>query len=104
MGTVTTGSDTLKLGENPTAGQDLAASLENVAIGTGLWAAADVNRAMWWGRPLGGLVVYHPFYTDKLADQGSAAAALTATGTTVASLVSPAVRPGSAMMGMDVGW
>jgi hypothetical protein len=67
--------------------------------------AAAVNRARWWGRPNGGLLVYHPLWTDKLANEGTATADGTATGTTVsAAMMTPVVRPGSAMMGMGVGW
>lgn len=66
--------------------------------------AAEVNRARWWGRPVGGLKVYHPLVTDKLANEGSATADGTATGTTVAAFATPVVRPGMAMMGMGIGW
>lgn len=56
--------------------------------------AAGVNRARWWGRAGGGLVVYHPFVTTKLANEGSGTADGTATGTTVISI--PKVqRPGT---------
>jgi hypothetical protein len=104
-GTADTGDDTIKFGENAGGTEDLPATLQHCAIQGGvIWSAADVNRAMWWGRPHGGLHVYHPFVTDKLADEGSAAETLTATGTTVASFVTPVVRPGSALMGMGCGW
>ena len=100
-----TGDDTLKLGEAGAGTLDFAGTLAHAAVEAGqLWDAAEVNRAMWWGRPHGGLQVYHPLLTEKLIDEGSAAETLTATGTTLSSFVTPCVRPGMAMMGMGVGW
>ena len=102
---ILTGDDTLKLGENAGGTEDLAATIAHVAIEGGqLWDVAAVNRARWWGRPHGGLQVYHPLVTDKLVDEGSAAETLTATGSTGAAFATPCVRPGSALMGMGVGW
>lgn len=104
-GTPTTGGDTLKIGENLGGTEDLTGTIGwFCAQGGVLWDAAQVNRARWWGRPGGGVTVYYPLVTAKLADEGSSGAALTATGTTVAGLVNPVVRPGSAMMGMGIGW
>lgn len=71
---------------------------------SGVWDAAARNRARWWGRPHGGVKVYHPLVTAKLANEGSATANGTATGTAVAGFATPVVRPGAAMMGMGVGW
>lgn len=71
---------------------------------SGAWDAATVNRARWWGRPKGGIKMYHPLVTSKLNNEGSATANGSATGTTVASLLAPVQRPASAMMGMGVGW
>ena len=103
--TLVGGDDTIKFGENMGGSQDFAGSILHAALdGAILWTAAQVNRAMWWGRPHGGLEVYHPFLTTKLADEGSAAETLTATGTTSGTVVTPCVRPGSAMLGMGVGW
>lgn len=105
VGTTVTGEDTLKMGEDQAGTGDLDGTLAYVAIQAGsLWSAAQVNRAMWWGRPGGGLLVYHPLVTTKLVDEGSAAETLTATNTTVAAFTTPVVRPGSAMLGMGVGW
>ena len=59
-----------------------------------------VNRARWWGRPKGGVLVYHPFYTTKLDNEGSATAPGTATGSIMGSLVVPCGRPG---MGIGLG-
>lgn len=100
-----TGEDTLKFGENSGGTADFEGRVENAAIDADvLWTAAEVNRSMWWGRPRGGLKVYMPFFTSKLVDEGASAETLTATGTTVGALTTPCVRPGSAMMGMGVGW
>lgn len=104
-GTLTGGEDTLRMGEDAAGAQDLNGTLQHLAIEGGtIWSAAQVNRAMWWGRPGGGLDVYHPLVTDKLADEGSSAETLTASGTTVVAFTTPVVRPGSAMMGMGIGW
>lgn len=104
-GTLTGGEDTLRVGEDAAGAQDLNGILQHVTIEGGtIWSAAQVNRAMWWGRPNGGMDVYHPLVTSKLADEGAAAETLTANGTTGVSFPTPVVRPGSAMMGMDIGW
>lgn len=101
-GTVGTGDDTLRIAD---VNDDLAATMSHLVIAVNtLWDAATVKRAMYWGRPHGGLLVYHPFTGPKLADEGSGAETLTATGTTVAAFATPVVRPGSAAMGMGVGW
>jgi len=68
------------------------------------WTAAAINRARWWGRPHGGLQVYHPLWTTKVANEGSATANGTVTGATMISSPIPVVRPGTAMMGMEIGW
>jgi hypothetical protein len=60
---------------------------------------------MWWGRPHGGLQFYQPLVTDKLTNEGSdTGATYTVTGAVVAELAVPTVPPGSAMMGLGVGW
>lgn len=104
-GTTSTGEDTLKMGEDGAGTGDLDGTLQNVVIAVGtLWSAATINRAMWWGRPHGGMLVYHPFYTSALVDKGSAAETLTATGSVMGAFVTPVVRPGTALLGMGVGW
>lgn len=104
-GSVTGGEDTLRLGEDAAGAQDLNGIIQHLVVdGGATWSAADVNRARWWGRPFGGCEVYHPLVTSKLADEGTAAETLTANGTTVVSFPTPVVRPGSALMGMGVGW
>ena len=103
-GTIVTGDDTVKFGEDPAGANDLNAILGTFAIDTQIWTAAMVNRAMWWGRPHGGLLVYHPWRTAKLADEGSAADTLTATGTSVVAFTTPVVRPGTADLLGGVGW
>jgi hypothetical protein len=102
-GAISIVDDTLSVGEGSTGLQDFGGSIQHLAIDPAIWTAAEFNRARYWGRPFHPYT-YHPLVTTKLADEGSAAANLTATGTTVASMVTPVVRPGSAMLGMGVGW
>ena len=97
-------ANSLIIGENSAGGADFDGRICVLAVANEVFSAADVNRARWWGRAKGGLDVYHPLYTDKLANEGSATAAGSATGTTLVTMVCPVVRPGSAMMGMGVGW
>ena len=105
VGTVGGGDDTIKIGELDDDSGDLSGTLSHLAIAVGdLWDAAEINRARWWGRPHGGLLVYHPFVTPKLDDEGSAAETLTATGSVMAAFVTPVVRPGSALLGGVLGW
>lgn len=105
VGSAASGEDMLRMGENAAGAEDLAANLETVVIEVGsIWDAAKVNRAKWWGRPHGGVLAYYPLLTTTLTDQGSAGATLTATGTTVAAIATPVVRPGAALLGMGVGW
>ena len=94
----------LRAGTNASDALDLDGQLQSLCYDNSAWTAEQVNRSYWWGRPGGGVEVYHPMLTDKLANEGTATATGTATGTTVVSLVTPVVRPGSAMMGMGVGW
>jgi hypothetical protein len=95
----------LCVGETGTGTSDFDGELSHLIYANELFSAADVNRARWWGRAKGGLAVYHPLVTDKLANEGTATADATATGTTVGNdLVTPVVRPGSAMLGCGVGW
>jgi hypothetical protein len=103
---LSTGDDTLRFGENAGGTGDLAGAIENPVVEGGiLWDAAQINRAMWWGRPHGGMDIYLPFLTAKLIDDGASGEALTASGTTVNnSIPTPCVRAGTAMMGMGVGW
>lgn len=94
----------LLFGENAGGGNDCDGRLQHLAYDNAIWSAAEINRARWWGRPRGGLKVYHPFLTTKLANEGTATATGTATGTSVASFATPVQRPGSALMGMGCGW
>lgn len=80
-------------GENAAGASDFDGQLQNLNYVNALWDAAQVNRARWWGRPGGAQAVYHPWFTTKLANEGTATADGTATGTAMASL--PRVmRPG----------
>lgn len=105
VGTVNTGADTVKVGENAGGGQDWNGTMSHLIVAGGvIFDAAQVNRAKWWGRPNGGLETYYPLVTSKLDNEGSASATLTATGTTNVGFAVPAVRPCSATMGLGVGW
>ena len=97
-------ADPLLIGTNDINGNDLDGQVGWFCYANAVWDAAAVNRARWWGRPHGGVAVYHPLVTDKLVNEGSATANGTATGTTIASLAAPVVRPGTALIGMGVGW
>ena len=97
-------ADILQFGENSAGGSDFNGVIMCLLYDNRIASAATINMARWWGRPIGGLQVYHPFFTDKLNNEGSAIANGTATGTTVASMAAPVVRPGTAMMGMGIGW
>ncbi len=98
---VSDAAQALLFGENAAGGDDLDGRVQNLAFDDKVWTAAERNRARWWGRPVGpsGLRVYHPLFTTKLANEGTATAAGTATGTTMASL--PRVeRCHAAMLGV----
>ena len=93
----TLGSDaasSLRIGETNGGGQDFVGKLEHFVYVDRIITAAEVNRHRWWGRPSGAMKVCHPMVTDKLGNEGSATADGTATGATVASLVTPVQRPG----------
>lgn len=94
----------LLLGEDAGGSSDWDGALAHLCYHDAIFTAADVNRARWWGRPHGGLKVYHPFLTDKVANEGSATANGTVTGSAMAAAAIPVQRPGTAMMGMGVGW
>lgn len=79
-------------------------NMGNVVYHNAQLDAAAVNRARWWGRPQGGLAVYHPFWTDKTVNEGTATATASMVGPTVAAFAIPVQRPGSAMLGMGVGF
>ena len=102
--TASDGPYNLKMGESAGGAGDIDGRACCVIYHNTKMTDAEANRAMWWGRPFGGLLVYHPFWTDKLTNEGTATADGTATGTTVAAFAVPTVRPGTAMMGMGVGW
>lgn len=83
----------------------LNGAISHVVAHNGLLTAADINRAKWWGRPRGGLSIYHPGVTTKLGNEGTATADAVESGSPAGrSFPVPAVRPGTAMMGMGVGW
>ena len=84
----------LRIGETGNDGQDFQGKIGWLVYHNSILDAAAINRHRWWGRPHGGLAVYHPLVTDKLANEGTATANGTATGTTVVSMVTPVQRPG----------
>ena len=89
----------LQAGIQNTLVAELDGFMAHIIYHNAVLTAADINVARWWGRPIGGLKVYHPLFTDKLTNEGSATADATATGTTMLAVALPVVRPGSAMMG-----
>lgn len=101
---VSDSADPLNMGLGSGNTRDLDGRQFCAAYLSGLLVIADVNRALWWGRPYGGIAVYHPLWTDKLGNEGTAVAAGTASGTTVVNVVCKCVRPGAAMMGMGIGY
>lgn len=105
IGTAATGEDMLRMGENAAGAEDLAANLQHVGIYVGqLFSAAQMNMAKYWGWAGGGALAYYPLLTDKLTDDGSSGATLTATGTTVVPIVTPVQRPSMAGMRLGSGW
>ena len=97
-------TNNLRLGEDGQGGSDAQCDVGWFTYHNAILDAAAVNRCRWWGRPHGGMQVYHPLVTDKLANEGSATANGTATGSVMVAMAAPVQRPGSAMMGMGVGW
>lgn len=97
-------ANNLRIGESNGGIGDYDGRMAAFVYHNAVLSAADINRAKWWGRPIGGLKVYHPLWTDKVANEGTATADGTVTGATVASFATPTQRPSSAMMGLGVGW
>lgn len=84
---ITTGGDTLKLGENAAGTADLTGGIGWLAVeGGAIWTAEQVEECMAYGRPSGTMTVYYPLDTSSLLDEGASGATLTATGTTVVSM------------------
>lgn len=91
-------SNNLRAGLNSGNGEDLSGILQNLCYANAIWDAAQFNRARWWGDPGGAFAVKHPFFTTKVANEGSATADASLGGTSMASL--PRVeRRWGAMMG-----
>ena len=91
-------------GENGANAADFDGQIGWLCFTNVAFTDADVNRGRWWGRPGGGLKVYHPWMTTKLTNEGTATATGTATGTTVVNMPCPVVRPGTILLGLGVGW
>ena len=91
----------LQAGETGTGTLDLDGRIGHLAYHDAILDAAAINRARWWGRPHGGMKVYHPLWTAELVNKGSATANGTATGTTVINSSLPRVeRCHGSMMGV----
>jgi hypothetical protein len=73
---------------------DLDGAEQNVGYASGIWTAAQVNLHRWHGRIGGPVAVLHPMYTTKTANEGTATADISATGTTVISRIPRCSRPG----------
>ena len=103
------GTATLDAARNASSGDDffMDGRLQTLCYDNTIWDAASRNRHRWWGVAPGGpstVKMWHPFYTSDLNNKGTATANGTASGTLMASFATPTVRPGTAMMGMGVGW
>lgn len=95
-GTITDdAANPLRLAESGDGSGDSAQNNTHFFYYSGILTAEEVNRARWWGRPRGGVQVYHPFVTDKVANEGAATADATITGATMTNAFCPPVqRPG----------
>lgn len=97
-------ANTMIMGETSAGNLDFDGVTAFFVYNSTLFSQAQCNTAKYWGRPFGGLVVYHPLLTDKLSNEGSGGAEGTATGTTVVSSPVPVVRPGFALLNDGIGW
>ena len=90
-----------RAGESDSGLGDFNGVIGWITVTKTILTAADANRHYWWGCAPGGpstMLVWHPLWTDDLANKGTGTANGTATGTTMASL--PRVeRCWGAMMG-----
>jgi len=86
------------------AGSDLDGLLGHIVYHDAILSDAEINRARWYGSPLGGpssVKVWHPLWTSDLNNRGTATANGTATGTTMDNASCPRVeRCHAAMMGV----
>jgi hypothetical protein len=87
-------ANNLVLGEDASGGSDFDGVISCFAYDNTIWTAAQVNRHRWHCRPGGAVKVLQTFYGGKLANEGTATANGTATGTTVVSLPR-GTRPGA---------
>lgn len=76
----------LRFGLNSGNTQDLDGRMGWVVYANALFTAEQVNRARWWGTPGGPVAVYHPLMTTKLANEGTATAPGSASGTVMTSI------------------
>ena len=81
--------DALRLGLSAGGAADFNGLMGWVMYHDAILSAADVNRHYWWGCAPGGpstMKVWHPLWSDSLANKGTAVADGAATGTTMASI------------------
>jgi hypothetical protein len=77
----------LRIGEASSGHFDHDVAVQNLLFDAGAgYGAADANRMRWWGRRGGTPKVYHPLFTTKLTNEGSATANGTANGSTMRAL------------------
>lgn len=79
-------AESLKVGDSLVANTDMDGRLGAYCLDNTEWTAAQINRARYWGHPGGTKLVYHPFHTTKLTNEGTATADGTPTGTTMISM------------------
>lgn len=85
-------ANNLIIGEGTDTFDELDGIVQNYLYHNAILAAADINQHMWHGR-FPGMKVNHPLYTTKVANEGSATADITLSGTTVISIPKTS-RPG----------
>lgn len=100
-GVTSDGALSLRTGEDSGGQRDADGRIGWLVIYSGLLTAADANRHKWWGRAPGGpstMEVWHPMWTDSLANKGTATADGTVSGSvpmaTGNNRLSKVMRPG----------
>lgn len=87
-------------GELSTGAQDLDGQIQNFVYDNAVWSAADINRAQWWGTRGGAVKVHHPFFTDKLANEGTATADASVSGSVMGASIPRVERRWGMLMGV----
>lgn len=94
-------ANTLEAGAGSTT-QDFLGTMQNLCYAAAEWTAAQVNRHRWWGRIGGAVALLQPFFTAKVANEGTATADGTVIGTTMVAF--PRVQRPGGMMLMGCGF